>query len=312
MSTSTKPAQSPWIKARYLVEYAGLKAALGLLNTLPTTTSLALARGVGNLGYVFCGMRRRVSIENLRRTGVAGDAARARQLARASFSHMTQLVVETIWARYAPGFVEKHVTLAIPAATRDLLNDRKQGLLLATGHIGNWEVAGLAAARRKSVVGLMRPMSNPYVDAMVQRLLPPGGFRLVPKHSPDIGRFAEYLREGSVLALMIDQFAGERGMSVPFFGQPAQTHTAVALLHLVTREPLVFGWCRRTGPLQFELRASEPIVIARTGHKQEDVRAVLTRLNSELERAIGEAPEQYMWGHRRWKPVKASVGSGEE
>ena len=307
MPTSSKSALSLWVKFRHLVEYAGLKTALGLLNTLPTDASLALARVVGDAANVFCGLRRRVSIENLRRTGVANDASMAHRLTRAAFRHMTQLVVETIWARYTPGFLEKHVTTAIPAVTQALLDDPKRGLILATGHIGNWEVAGLAVARWKPVVGLMRPLSNPYVEAMVQRLLPPGGFRIVPKHSPDIGRFPEYLREGSVLALMIDQFAGERGMSVPFFGQPAQTHTAIALLHLVTRAPLVFGWCRRTGPLQFEIRASEPIVAVRTGRKQDDVRAVLAQLNAELERAIREAPEQYMWGHRRWKPVKAPL-----
>ncbi|MEI7437524.1 MAG: hypothetical protein WCL16_12045, partial [bacterium] len=295
MPTSSKSTLSLWLKLRYLAEYAGLKTVLGLLNTLPTDASLAMARGVGGLANAACGLRRRVSIRNLRRTGVADDSTSARRLTRAAFQHMTQLVVETLWARYTPGFLEKHVSMVIPAATRALLDDPAQGLILATGHIGNWEVAGLAVGRLKPVVGLMRPLSNPYVDAMVQRLLPPDGFRIVPKHSPDIGRFPEYLRQGNVLALMIDQFAGDRGMSVPFFGQPAQTHTAIALLHLVTHAPLVFGWCCRTGPLQFEIRASDPIITVRTGRKQDDVRAVLSQLNAELERAIREAPEQYMW-----------------
>ena len=39
----------------------------------------------------------------------------------------------------------------------------------------------------------------------------------------------------------------------------------------------------------------------RSGDKKHDVHEILERLNRELERVIREAPDQYLWAHRRWR-----------
>ena len=116
-----------------------------------------------------------------------------------------------------------------------------------------------------------------------------------------MGRFISVLKNGEVLALMIDQYAGQRGMMVEFLGRPASSHTAVALLHLVTRTPLCFGYCVRTGRMSFRLKALRPINHRPTGDKQRDVKAILEKLNRELENAVRQNPEQYLWAHRRWR-----------
>ena len=73
------------------------------------------------------------------------------------------------------------------------------------------------------------------------------------------------LRKGEALALLTDQHAFSRGMMVDFFGHPASTHTTAAMLHLVTRAPLTFAWCRRTGVMSFELGTTELIRRERSG-----------------------------------------------
>ena len=114
-------------------------------------------------------------------------------------------------------------------------------------------------------------------------------------------RFASILRDGEVLALLGDQFAGPRGVMIDFFGHPASTHSTAAMLHLVTRAPMCFAWCRRTGPMKFEIGTTGLIRHERSGDRKRDVREILERLNHELERVIREAPEQYLWAHRRWR-----------
>jgi lauroyl/myristoyl acyltransferase len=53
--------------------------------------------------------------------------------------------------------------------------------------------------------------------------------------------------------------------------------------------------------MSFKFKAMKPMVFKPTGDRKADTRAVLESLNRELEEAIREYPEQYLWAHRRWK-----------
>jgi Kdo2-lipid IVA lauroyltransferase/acyltransferase len=109
------------------------------------------------------------------------------------------------------------------------------------------------------------------------------------------------LNDKQILALLFDQHAHTYSETIDFFGHPAATHKTIALLHLVTRAPVCYAECIRTGPMQFEITASKLINHAPTGNKKEDVRHILVLLNQLLEQSIRKAPEQYLWAHRRWR-----------
>ena len=194
----------------------------------------------------------------------------------------------------------ERVRVRIPDDVQAVLEDPDQGLIVVSGHFGNWELAGQWLSRYKPVAGISRPMNNPRVQELALSRRPRHGFRMIPKYDPDPGRFIKLLGDGEVLALLVDQHA-RQGLDVPFFGHPAKTHTTAAMLHLVTRAPLCFATCRREAPLTFDLTLSPLIGQQRSGDRNADVEAILLALNGLLEEAIRRDPEQYLWGHRRWR-----------
>ncbi len=193
------------------------------------------------------------------------------------------------------------VTFRIPRDVQAILDDPRAGLLAVTGHLGNWEIGAQAVSRLKPVVAAARRVSNPYLDRLLQRRKPARDFRLVPEWFGSPTRFTEALGNGEILALLIDVDARGEGVKLDFFGRPAATHVTAAMLHLVTKVPLVFVTCRRLRPGRFEVSMSGLIEHRPTGDKQADVRVILGRLNGELESAIREDPAQYLWAHSRWK-----------
>lgn len=291
------------MRVRHIAEYIGLRAALAAVDHLPLRSVRAAARGAADAWYALDGPRRRTAIANLLRSGVAPGAPEAARIARASFRHFGLLAVESLAASkvIAPDTWRDFVELQVPERTMKLLTTEGQGIILASGHLGNWEVAAQIVSYLKPVVGITRPMNNPYTDALIRRRKERDRFRLTPKHDADALRFLSVLKQGKALALLIDQHASARGMMIPFFGTPAATYTSPALLHLVTRVPLCFGYCLCTGPLAYRFVASEPIMHQPSGDRQADVRAILESLTRELETAIRAAPEQYLWAHRRWR-----------
>jgi len=89
---------------------------------------------------------------------------------------------------------------------------------------------------------------------------------------------------------------------VTFFGRPASTHKAIALLALEHQAPLLVGIGRRLHePLHYEL-GLWAVTDSKT-HPPEaaGVRELTQWYTSQFEDMIRQTPEQYWWLHRRWK-----------
>jgi KDO2-lipid IV(A) lauroyltransferase len=283
----------------HLLEYWAARLALFGVDLLPTTAASRWAGWLGSLWWTADRPRRRVAVSNILRAGVAGDSTEARAIGRAAARHMGTVLVESMKSARVLDDPEC-VRVRIPDDVQAVLEDPDQGLIVVSGHFGNWELAGQWLSRYKPVAGISRPMNNPRVQELALSRRPRRGFRMIPKYDPDPGRFLKLLGDGEILALLVDQHA-RQGLDVPFFGHPAKTHTTAAMLHLVARAPLCFATCRRAAPMTFELTLSPLIERQRSGDRSADVEAILVTLNRLLEEAIRRDPDQYLWGHRRWR-----------
>lgn len=291
---------------RYVLEYAAVKSALTLADLLPAACGPSLAAFFGDLVFYCNPKRRQVAENNLLSTGMAGTPREAARLARASFRHFALLTLESIKAQriLTPANLERHVTLHIPPDTLALMTRADQGLLAAGGHFGNWEILARVFSFIKPVVAIAQPAKNPLVNRLMALRSPDSRFRTIPKHDGDMMRLMAALKEGSALAVMIDQYALKKPIVVDFLGRPACSHRSIALLHLVTRVPIIYAVCSRTGLMKFDITLSGPLSFKPSGNKEQDVHDIVKALNERLEQDIRSAPEQYMWGHKRWRPPK--------
>jgi KDO2-lipid IV(A) lauroyltransferase len=253
---------------------------------------------------------REVAHENLRHAfGNHMNDVRRDQLVASVYEHFCRLLIEIIhvprrlhvqnWRRY--------VTLQGGRQFVDCLLTGRP-LLIVTGHFGNWEMGGY-------VLGLLgfqthavaRPLDNPYLDDFLRRFRERTGQKLLAKKG-DFDQMQMILARGGVLATLADQDAGQRGLFVQFFGRPASTHKAIALLALEYQVPILVALARNVGrPLQYEVTVEEQIMPEEYAEKPNAVRDLTQRFTAALERGIRREPAQYFWLHRRWKhqPLKS-------
>jgi len=290
-------------RAVALLEYLPLRLAVALVDLLPVGTALALSRGVGRATWRLLPRRRRTATENVLRAGLAADRAEAERIARASFESFAMLSVESLKASrlVTPDTVDRYVSFEVPPETRELFERPGQPVILASAHLGNWELSGHVISFTKPLVAVARTLNNPFAQRFMERRNPRRRIEIVAKHSKDRLALLRPLRNGKLLGLICDQHAASNGVEVPFFGRPAMTVASPARLHLATGAPIVFGVCYRTGPMKFLLSASEPIRVEPTGDRDADIRAITLRINEVTERFIRRFPEQYLWAHRRWR-----------
>ena len=167
-------------------------------------------------------------------------------------------------------------------------------------HLGNWEIMSQAGKRfGVPLTGVYQRLSNPYVDAATAKLRAPqyeGG--LLPKTPVTARTLLKKAREAGYPAFLAD-LRDDRGAEVPFFGRPALSNFFPALLARSTGLPLYACAVYRRPNVRFSIRI-EPVHIPQTNDRQADAVAATAALQAQFEAFIREAPEQWMWGHRRW------------
>jgi KDO2-lipid IV(A) lauroyltransferase len=266
------------------------------------------ARGVSNhlawLAYHLDRRHRQVAADNLRLALPEMQDGRQRDaVVRAVYRHFFLLLVEIVQVPrklHATNW-RRHLDLAGGRELVDgLLSDRP--LLLVTGHFGNWELGGYVLGLLGfTTYAIARTLDNPYLDDFLRGFRERTGQKVLAKND-DFANIQTVLASGGVLATLADQDAGARGPFVDFFGRPASTHKAVALLALEYNVPLVVIGTPRVGePMKYQVVAEEVIRPEEYAGKPDAVRAMTQRFTTALERIVRRFPEQYFWLHRRWK-----------
>jgi KDO2-lipid IV(A) lauroyltransferase len=92
-----------------------------------------------------------------------------------------------------------------------------------------------------------------------------------------------------------------KGIPVPFFGQPAPTNPVLAQFALRHGCVVLPVRIERTGGARFRAVCEPPLEIRRSGDREADILALMTAANAVIERWARTRPEQWLWLHRRWK-----------
>ena len=175
----------------------------------------------------------------------------------------------------------------------------KRSVIMFSGHLGNWEIAALAAGQYGiDVAQIYRAANNPIIDRMVARLRGQSG-ELIPKGSVASRRAVAALRRGGHLSLLADQKLND-GIPVPFFGRDAMTAPALAVLALRFQCDVLPVRVERLNGARFRLTVYPALPMPQTGDRDADTAALMSAVNQTLETWIRERPEQWFWLHRRW------------
>jgi KDO2-lipid IV(A) lauroyltransferase len=179
--------------------------------------------------------------------------------------------------------------------------DRGKGVILVSGHIGNFSiVAQLAAARDYEVSVVAEDVEPPKLYDYVNRLRGHFGLKMLKLGSSEVRTIYRLLRNNEILLLAIDRDVNNDGILVEFFGQPAlMPHGAVALA-LRTGATVLTGYTVRLPDNTSVVMVEPPVELEHTGDRDEDVRVNMQRIAEILERYIIEAPDQWVVLQKIW------------
>ena len=283
-------------------EYAALRGAVAAVERLSFRRAGTIGERIGRLGYAPIGIRRAVVERQLSAAFPEKSADEVAMIARAAYGHLGRTSIETA---ILPSYSSAQIIDLFESVQGWELVEKKlalgKGLILVTGHLGNWELGGAyIAARGLPIDAVARHMANPLFDRYLTKTRERIGMTVI--HDEDaVKRVPRALRTGHAVAFLFDQGAvGLASTWVPFFGRFAKTPRGPAVFALRLGAPVMFGVALRQPSGRYQL-SFEPIEVVETGDREADVDRIVADYSSVLERWIRRAPEQYLWHHRRWK-----------
>jgi KDO2-lipid IV(A) lauroyltransferase len=233
-----------------------------------------------------------------------GEAEAAR-IIRTCYVRMGTSAAEVIHIpKMDAAYVREHFRIEGAEFVRQSMEDRKQPVMAMTGHFGNWEllshVYGLEIA---PVAFIVRPLKSAILDRILTERRECRG-NIVIRKADSAKAVMKVLRRNILVGILIDQNVDRhKGVLVDFFTRKAYTTDGIARLALAMRAAIHTGFIFRDPERKFHhvLRFGPPVAIDYDAPRDEEVLRATRRCNEELEKAIREAPDQWLWFHRRWK-----------
>ncbi|MBS0013410.1 MAG: lysophospholipid acyltransferase family protein [Desulfobacterales bacterium] len=273
-----------------------------LIGLIPRKTAVHAANGLGRLWFAADRRHREIAVSNIGRVfGGQMTPQQTRAMARSVFCSLVRIVFEIGWSlRLKHTDIRKYFRFSGMHHLQAALGEKK-GVLVLTGHIGNWELLPLAMGQLGLPVSAMyRPLEFEPLDRFFKSQRSRYGARLLAKRRA-VRSILAALHNNELIGMLLDQNARVKdGVFVDFFGIPACTGKGMALLARKTGAPVVPVFLvRENGHYRVECHPALPKI--QTRDKTKDIEAATGLYNKVIEDMIRRYPEQWFWVHQRWK-----------
>lgn len=244
------------------------------------------------------GYRRKVIYTNLRNSFPEKPEKEIRKLVHDYYHYMVDLTLESFKMMHmSEAEIRKHIQLVNPEVSQRYF-DKKQSIILALGHFGNWEWYGpcIQLYAVHQMVIIYRPLTHPYFDRMMQRLR--------TRFDTEITTMKLSLR--TMLAnrdrITATAFVGDQAAPVSehwmtFLNQESSVYRGIEKMARKFNYPVVYMHPTRPRRGYYTLEL-DVIVEDPSKTTDNEITEIYTR---RLERDIKENPALWLWSHRRWK-----------
>jgi KDO2-lipid IV(A) lauroyltransferase len=278
-----------------------------MARVVPRSLFLSLGRALGALVAALDARHLAIAKDNLRRSFPDWGEDRVVRTARGVWIHFGGVMFDLvrILAR-GPKVVDALATIE-GREHAEAAHRSPNGVVLITGHFGNWETHGIVHAKHFGSIGVVaRPLDNPVLDHAMTLLRESAGNEVIEKEHAMI-RSMRRLKAAQGVAFVVDQNVQEKeGIFVNFFGRPACTTPFAAKLAIRTGALVLPCRAVMTRDFRYRVIYDAPIDPRGFGEGEAAVEALTQAMTNATEAWIRADPDQWLWMHRRWHTQKSS------
>ena len=279
------------------VRYVLIKGGIALINALPYPLAVSLGRCIGLLGWLADPFHRRAAEIQLRHC--LGDRYRPSIVPKV-FMHHGDILVDTIKYAYMDDEEIKERIIIEGKENLDKALSSKKGIMMITGHLGNWEVMAHLPRLLGIQFCVMADVRNdPGIEAVVDDLRSRSGATILPPKGKALMLIRE-LKKGNIIGVIVDQ-RGKRSdmLFCDFFGLPAPTNPAPAFI-AIKGDAVILPVSSMKENGRYCMAFHSPREASSFGSGKTAIASLSAFMQTWLESMVKKSPEQWFWLHCRW------------
>ncbi len=292
--------------------YLLLRLLQGMSLVLPRLFMLGFAKVAGKMAWRILPKERRRVFQHLELA--FGDSKTQKEFNRigeAVFQNLGKTAVDTLrMPKLKKKILQSGFVFCDPSTFKkmDQAHEAGNGIIILTGHIGNWELVALFMMSHGYPSGaIVRRIYYEPFNRVLESVRRSTGVQVIYRdESPKA--ILTLLKNNQTVGILPDQDVDSvDGIFVPFFGKLAYTPTAPAKLSLASRAPILPMFMLRDG-LKYRFVADELIWPELELSREEAVIKMTKQWSASVESIVRQFPEQWVWMHRRWKTQENMTG----
>lgn len=274
-----------------------LLASLRVCSKLPYAVQMRMGLLAGRCVFHYARKRREIAARNLELCFPELTIAERQNLLRAHFASLGRALFESGLAYWASDDRLRNLVKIHGLDNLRTAHSNGRGVILIAGHFTSMELSGRLLGLVADFDAVIRPFSNPEIDAIVRAGRQRAVQKVIPKKS--FRQLLRGLRENRAILITVDQATTATSkVMAPFFHIPAPTSVNAARIAQKTGAAVLpLLWLREADLAGYRIEIGTPL----GNFPSSDASTDASRINAMIEQQVRQAPEQYYWIHRRFK-----------
>jgi len=279
----------------YLLYRLGIFLALHL----PLKASYRIAVFMADCHFRISKKDREAVLDNL---GVilGGSGENNIRVARAVFRNFAKYLIDFFrFAKIDEEYIKKYIKIKNIERLGEVLKKGK-GVIIASAHIGNWELAGAIVAKlgyKLNVIALDH--NNKLVNSVFVGQRASMGIKVI-SIGIALKECFRALKRNEMLAVLGDRDFSAHGIHVTFFGKETLVPKGPATFCVRTGAAIVPCFLVRNADDTFTISFEDEVACKPTGDSEGDIRSITERLSGVIEGYIRRYPDQWYLFRRVW------------
>lgn len=286
-------------RTKSYLEYIAFRLAKAILRLCPYVVIRSFLIGVFRAG-MWLGIRTHVARENLKMVFPDHSKQQIKSIIKEVYRNMAITAAESFFCKKEKLYEQVRLEGWENLQEAQALG---RGVLMASAHMGNWELAGPYIATHYPLGVIYKPLRNRFLDAYLNRDRIRHNILLIEKKTALRG-ILKALAEHYIVTIMVDQNARRDGIVIDFLGYPASTFTGVAKIAIKTGAPIIIAIAVRQDQGKHRFHFEKLIDPQDFSPDESGVRELTSLVTRRIEKYILAYPGQWFWVHRRWAGVE--------
>ena len=283
-------------KIRYFIEYIVISTLFVFFELIGYQKSSNIGAKIGKVfGPIF--RSKNIIKKNLENAGIKNEISQKKIIEEMWENYGRILAEYPFLKKFNNNELKKYINIEGQEYISDIKSKNKKAVFVS-GHFNNFELMAMQLENLGiDLAAIYRPLNNFLMNKKIEKIrINHICKKQIKKGKSGSRDVLKYLKQGTSIALMIDQRVSE-GKKIKFFNKFALTTTIPAQIVMKYECAIIPIYIERYDKYYFKMKISKPLNLS----KNDSVELISEKLNNLLEKMIMKNPSQWIWSHNRWK-----------